>query len=67
MDVNYSLLSGITFNYENANDAKMLDGIKFAFSMHARPSEPYLLVFEFARAFNQLNPIAGRTGALLIA
>jgi hypothetical protein len=45
----------------------VLDGIKIALSMNARPSEPYLLVFEFARAFNQLKPIAGRTGALLIA
>jgi nitrate reductase gamma subunit len=50
-----------------ANYAKVLDGIKIAFSMHARLSASYLLVFEFARAFNQLKPIAGRTGALLIA
>jgi hypothetical protein len=46
---------------------KKSHGIKIALSMHARLSVPYLLVFEFARAFNQLKPIAGRTGAFLIA
>jgi hypothetical protein len=35
-------------------------GIKFALHRHGRLSVPYLLVFEFARVFNQLKPVAGR-------
>jgi hypothetical protein len=40
---------------------KICNGIELALTKPERLPVPYLLVFEFARVFNRLKPLAGRT------